>query len=278
MESERCLLLRTQKFLLHWASPKRSELHPIQKTYLSKSFLYRCVIDLRQPYGVFVHNFYGVSMVTVFTMNGICYGAVTLHIHKIRRMSAKIGSKAHYNRTTAMLAAIVAAYLFQWFPSVIDSIWILLGTPPPYIYVLQVVVVNLGGVYNAFAYTVIRRILLQPSGSGPGDSVSTQPGRGQSSTVALSRPSGTHSDNCGELPGSNHIWELTANSMLTANMYPLKENKWKHQWGIIICLYCLAAFSIGMNQAISGMGKVLFSASAYMWQNFYNQIIIDQYS
>ena len=120
---------------------------------------------MRQSYGLLVHNFYGMSMVVVLLANIVCYGAVLCKIQSVKRTNQGVKStnqNSKYHKTVVMMVAFVAAYLFQWCPVAVNSIWNLVGTAHVAIYIIQVVTVNLGGVYNAVAYTVIRRVVIRP--------------------------------------------------------------------------------------------------------------------
>jgi hypothetical protein len=49
----------------------------------------------------------------------------------------------------------------QWWPLVVFNIWARIATPSIVLLITAVLVINLGGVYNCIAYTVIRRRLQQ---------------------------------------------------------------------------------------------------------------------
>jgi hypothetical protein len=49
----------------------------------------------------------------------------------------------------------------QWWPLVVANVWAMFSVPPAGMLITTVLLVNLGGVYNCIAYTVIRRRLQQ---------------------------------------------------------------------------------------------------------------------
>jgi len=54
---------------------------------------------------------------------------------------------------------IVAAFILQWWTSTLFNIWGIFSSPPPPVLILPVIFINLGGIYNGIAYTLIRRKL-----------------------------------------------------------------------------------------------------------------------
>jgi hypothetical protein len=82
----------------------------------------------------------------------------------------------------------------QWWPLIMSNVWALLAVPPAGMMVAAVLVINLGGVYNCVAYTVIRRRLQRQNTSrgqqvvlSRGDTVAVATGdRGSALTVTSS--------------------------------------------------------------------------------------------
>jgi hypothetical protein len=59
-------------------------------------------------------------------------------------------------------------FRLQWWPMVVSNFWAMFSVPPAQILATTVAIVNLGGVFNCIAYTVIRRRLQQQNSSqGP---------------------------------------------------------------------------------------------------------------
>ena len=53
----------------------------------------------------------------------------------------------------------VAVFILQWWCFVVYTVWNMVSIPPPTIFVIAVIFINLGGIYNAIAYTIIRQKL-----------------------------------------------------------------------------------------------------------------------
>ena len=57
------------------------------------------------------------------------------------------------------MLVFVGVFILQWWSFTLYNIWALVTTPPAPVLVLAVIIINLGGIYNAIAYTIIRRKL-----------------------------------------------------------------------------------------------------------------------
>lgn len=55
------------------------------------------------------------------------------------------------------MSMFVAIFLFQWWPYIAQALCILLGRQIAEVFIITVIIVNLGGVFNAVVYSVIRR-------------------------------------------------------------------------------------------------------------------------
>ena len=123
--------------------------------------VHRCMVDMRKSYGVIVGNFYGMTMVGVFVANALCYGAIYLKIRQVAQKNTLVESRGEkkdkYHKTARMMMLFVLVYLWQWWTFVVQALWGLVETPHIAIYILGVLIINLGGVYNALAYTFIRK-------------------------------------------------------------------------------------------------------------------------
>ena len=70
------------------------------------------------------------------------------HAQSIKRTEGK---------TSLFMMAIVIAYFAQWWPFSIYQAWYIVEQPPIILVQCIVIFCNLGGVFNFFAYTFIRR-------------------------------------------------------------------------------------------------------------------------
>ena len=130
---------------------------------------------MRQTYGVAIGTMYGMVMVIVFLINAICYGAIYFKIRQVALRNtlaaATSGEKSghKYHKAAKMMLLFVAVYLWQWWSFVVQALWGLAEAPHVAIYITGVLIINLGGVYNAVAYTVIRRKYASVGTANEGD-------------------------------------------------------------------------------------------------------------
>lgn len=135
---------------------------------------------MRKSYGAVVNSVYGVSIVIVFLVNAVCYGAIYI---KIKQAASKaVGSndsQNKYHKAARLMLLFVGVYLWQWWTFVVQALWSFAEDPAVEFYIVSVLVINLGGVYNAVAYTIIRRKYAQVGSSD--ETKTTNKGGGTSS-------------------------------------------------------------------------------------------------
>ena len=138
-----------------------------------------CQFDLDS---IIVGIIYGLTMVAVFVTNALCYGAIYLKIRQVVQKNTLKDSRGEdkYHKTARMMMLFVLVYLWQWWAFVVQALWGLVETPHIIIYILGVFIINLGGVYNALAYTFIRKKYSRVGADGE-ESKST---RGESTSAA----------------------------------------------------------------------------------------------
>ena len=113
---------------------------------------------MRKLSGSYVTIVFGVAVILTLLTCVVCYLLVWF---KVRRTSQTAGSwctqQRKFTKMARVMALFVLAYLGQWWSCPFISIWWVLDTPPVATIGLAVIFVNLGGVFNCLAYTVIRR-------------------------------------------------------------------------------------------------------------------------
>src|SRR6218665_2228068 len=57
------------------------------------------------------------------------------------------------------MMVFVAVFILQWSPYTLFNLWGIFEDPPATVCIIAVIIVNLGGIYNGIAYTIIRRKL-----------------------------------------------------------------------------------------------------------------------
>src|SRR6218665_543391 len=57
------------------------------------------------------------------------------------------------------MMVFVAVFILQWSPYTLFNLWGIFEDPPAPVFIIAVIIVNLGGIYNGIAYTIIRRKL-----------------------------------------------------------------------------------------------------------------------
>ena len=116
----------------------------------------RCSIDLRTKAGVIYAQILAYVEILIFGTIFLSYGVILI---KLRTSSLRMvdSSTMRYRNSAKLMMIFVVVFIFQWWSLVLVNIWSLVSQLPEGIFLLPVVVVNLGGVYNCLAYTVIRR-------------------------------------------------------------------------------------------------------------------------
>ena len=122
------------------------------------------MLDYRKSYAPLVDNIVSASFFAIFVANGLCYIAV---VSKIRASQKKLkyagnhgGASRQEFKTATVVMVLVAAYLFQFSSVLVHTVWIRIAPPHYMIYIIQAIFINLGGVYNMLAYTVVRKAIL----------------------------------------------------------------------------------------------------------------------
>ena len=97
----------------------------------------------------------GILEILTFCILLISYGAIWVKVRQASKVvDAKIG---RCNRTAKIMMIFVVVFLFQWWIQILFVVWGLFGTVLKYLAVVSECLINLGGVYDCVAYTVIRR-------------------------------------------------------------------------------------------------------------------------
>ena len=110
-----------------------------------------------------LNTFYILTMIIVFGSNVICYMIVWGKIRHVEGMMEKFqdaevkDATKRSRRSAQSMALIVLAFLFQWSLYVAYTLWMFFGSPPNELLVADVFICNLGGVFNATAYTLMRK-------------------------------------------------------------------------------------------------------------------------
>ena len=105
-----------------------------------------------------------VLTISVFTVSLICYITILLKMKTsgpkdLTQMDQARRNK--YNKSAHIMMIFVVAYLLQWWPWVLLVIRSQFGRPEWWIMITKSILVNLGGVFNGFAYTWMRRYYLR---------------------------------------------------------------------------------------------------------------------
>ena len=123
---------------------------------------------MRKPSGPILSVAFSVFILVIFSINVSCYMAVWIKIQRIHNNLKSVSRElttpnghAHRThpatRTTKTMSLFVAAYLFQWCPLCVHFVCSLLGYHFFPVMIWVVIGVNLGGAYNAVAYTLAKR-------------------------------------------------------------------------------------------------------------------------
>src|SRR5260221_223397 len=119
----------------------------------------RCFVTFSLTRGRIYAQVINSIEIIVFFLLALAYGAMWMRIRTTAQLLTS--NNASYQQTAKIMMIFVAAFILQWWPLSMSNIWINFGRPPWAILALVGFFVNLGGVYNCLAYTVIRRRLQQ---------------------------------------------------------------------------------------------------------------------
>ena len=119
-------------------------------------------MDMGNPTGRIMNNIKIGIMLFVFFGSASSYLIIWTRIKSSLNCIPNTHRKRKYTRSARVMLLIVLSYLLQWWPLVVLAVWIYLGgSPIPRIMILVVLFCNLGGVFNGFAYTLMRRNYLK---------------------------------------------------------------------------------------------------------------------
>ena len=62
------------------------------------------------------------------------------------------------NALQKTMTLFVFSYMVQWSPYMTYTVWSYFSLPPPELLIITVIILNMGGVYNSFAYTIMRKL------------------------------------------------------------------------------------------------------------------------
>ena len=173
---------------------------------------------MRTNIGPITGNVFSICVVFTFMTCIVCYTLVWL---KVRRVSTAAGSwdtqQKKFSNMARVMTLFVLAYIGQWWPYVLQAAWGLFATPPMATIVLSVLIINLGGVYNCLAYTVIRymyssssaKISRRPVGGSSNVSCSggfSQDGVRSVATVNTTIEETSAREDANQVHDATHVW------------------------------------------------------------------------
>ena len=111
---------------------------------------------------------FSLIQICSFGLLGVAYGAIWLKIQRTTRlMNGMSSTEQRYQSSARVMLIFVAVFILQWWSLTLFNVWVLVVTPPSAVLVLSVLLINLGGVYNCIAYTIIRRRLQRQKHDNP---------------------------------------------------------------------------------------------------------------
>ena len=126
----------------------------------------RCLVDMRTSSGVVLSNILSMAMLVTVLASVVCYVLVGLKIRKVASQTARMLQNNNMRkcyRTGSIMMLFIAAYISQWTAYVVRSVWLFFGEPQDWVVISAVFMCNMGGVFNAIAYTILRRRLRKRS-------------------------------------------------------------------------------------------------------------------
>ena len=116
---------------------------------------FRCYIDMRTRAGVIYAQVISIIQILLFSAIALSYGAIFI---KMRQTTKLIDvNAARYRNSAKMMTIFVVVFIVQWWSLILVNIWSMVGLPPDALFIPAVIFLNLGGIYNSIAYTIIRR-------------------------------------------------------------------------------------------------------------------------
>ena len=128
----------------------------------------RCLVDVRRPHGYLMTQiFCGVVLIFFFVV-AVMYSIISLKLvlttknrppasHQGASYTDTHAGNRKYHKSARVMLIFVIAFLLQIWPIGLYGIVIFFGTPPLYSIFLVVVSINLSGVFDCVAYTIIRK-------------------------------------------------------------------------------------------------------------------------
>ena len=116
--------------------------------------LCRCNADAGTEKGRLLSTIQSIMTAIIFGLLLICYGSIAVKVIITNRRSQR--THARHIRPIKVMAVFLVAYLIQWWPTV--TLAFVLGHQTSLATIITIVIFcNLGGAFNALAYTVIRK-------------------------------------------------------------------------------------------------------------------------
>ena len=109
---------------------------------------------MRRRFGKLLNNLVATIMIMTFVFNVACYLGIWIKIRQVMQTQKKSNK---YGRTAKVMMLFVAAYICQWWAFVVHSCWEFFGQPHVSVFWAAVFFSNMGGVFNFFAYSFIRK-------------------------------------------------------------------------------------------------------------------------
>ena len=135
-------------------------------------------MDMRKPSGNVANSLLLAMFLAVFITSLFCYVAVWIKLRRnakrLKRYAqdaATVEKSKNTQRTAKTMTAFVIVYIVQWSTYIVYTIWNYYVLPPPPLFLSTVITANAGGVFNAFAYTLIRKWYGRSAGGQHGDSM-----------------------------------------------------------------------------------------------------------
>jgi hypothetical protein len=109
---------------------------------------------MRRRLGELLNNLVASIMIIAFVFNVGCYLGIWIRIRQVMQ-GQKTGHK--YGRTAKVMMLFVAAYIGQWWAMITFITWKIFSEPHISIAWAAVFFSNMGGVFNFFAYSFIKK-------------------------------------------------------------------------------------------------------------------------
>ena len=119
--------------------------------------------------GRIVSRLNGYTLMIVFFVCAVNYVIISVKVTLSSRglaCNSDSGRRKQRIKSARIVSVFILVFLLQWWPWATQALWTQTNTSPFWLMVCIGLFLNLGGVFNAFAYTFLRKVYLKKEEKG----------------------------------------------------------------------------------------------------------------